>query len=307
MKKLVIPGGSGYLGRYLAQYFEAQNWDVVLLTRGTARRAGQTRYVHWDGKTLGDWAQEMNGATAVVNLAGRSVNCRYNAANKAEILNSRLDSTRIIGHAIAQTKQPPEVWINSSSATIYEDTRGAAPANNEYKGQIGDDFSMNVCKQWEASFEAAAVPASVRKIALRASIVISQEPGGAMEYILNLTKLGLGGKQGSGQQYISWIHLYDFGRVVDFLIHQPQLSGIINAAAPQPVTNQHFMATLRQQLGCSWGLPANKALLEIGALFLKTQTELILKSRKVVPKRLEEAGFEFEYPTIEQAFAQITA
>ncbi len=306
MKKLVIPGGSGYLGRYLAQYFETQAWEVVILSRGKARTEGKTRYVTWDGKTLGDWAREIDGATAVVNLAGRSVNCRYTAANKAAILDSRINSTTILGQAIAQAANPPEVWINSSSATIYQDTRGNAAANDEYTGQVGDDFSMNVCKQWEASFEAAATPTTVRKIALRASIVISKEPGGAMEYILNLTKWWLGGKQGSGQQYISWIHLYDFGRLVDFLINKTTLTGVINGAAPNPVPNQLFMATLRQQLGRSWGLPANKPMLEIGAVFLKTQTELILKSRKVVSKRLEEAGFTFEYSTIEQAMQQIT-
>ncbi|BDS13275.1 TIGR01777 family oxidoreductase [Aureispira anguillae] len=304
MPRLVIPGGSGYLGLQLAQYFSTKGWEVFVLSRRYYPPQGSIQFLEWDGKTLGDWAKVMEGADVVVNMAGRTVNCRYNATNKKQILDSRIDSTRIIGKAIAQAANPPKLWLNSSSATIYQDTRGAIPANDEYNGKIGTDFSMNICKAWEKEFMAAVTP-SVRKIALRTAIVIGKEPGGAMEYLINLTKFWLGGTQGSGQQFISWVHLSDFIRVVDFLIGKEHISGIINVAAPQPVTNQSFMAELRKAIGRSWGLPMPKVLLELGAVFLGTQTELVLKSRKVVSTRLKEEGFQFEYERIEDAFKEI--
>lgn len=304
MPKLIIPGGSGFLGLQLARHFSAKGWTVYILSRQQKQSNGNIHFLHWDGKTLGDWAKELNGADAVVNMAGRTVNCRYNETNKKQILDSRIDSTRILGKAIAATATPPKVWINSSSATIYQDTRGNLPPNDEYEGKIGTDFSMNICKAWEKEF--MAVPTvKLRKVALRTAIVIGKEPGGAMEYLINLSKFWLGGTQGSGEQFISWVHLKDFGRVVEFLIEKEYISGVINCAAPNPVTNQHFMKALRKAVGRSWGLPIPRFLLEIGAVFLRTQTELVLKSRKVVSKRLEEEGFQFEYPTIQTAFEDI--
>lgn len=305
MPHLVIPGGSGFLGLQLAHYFSAQQWEVTILSRKQHAPKHNIDFVQWDGKTLGSWATVIDGADVVVNMAGRTVNCRYNKTNKQQILDSRIDSTRVLGQAIAQAAQPPELWINSSSATIYQDTRGTAAANDEHEGKIGTDFSMNVCKAWEKEFMTAKLPQSVRKIALRTAIVIGKEKGGAMEYLINLTKYWLGGTQGNGQQFISWVHLNDFSRIVDFLIQKKAVSGIINVAAPNPVTNQVFMAKLRKVLGRSWGMPTPKFLLEIGAIFLQTQTELVLKSRKVISKRLEEEGFEFDFPTIEEAFKEI--
>ncbi|WP_052592281.1 TIGR01777 family oxidoreductase [Aureispira sp. CCB-QB1] len=304
MPQLIIPGGSGFLGLELARHFDAKGWDVCVLSRQKKAAIGRIQFEQWDGKTLGDWTKVIDGADAVVNMAGRTVNCRYNALNRKQILDSRINSTRILGEAIAQAQTKPKVWINSSSATIYEDTRGQAPANDEYNGTIGTDFSMNICKAWEKEFRAAPVD-SVRRIALRTAIVIGKEPGGAMEYLINLSKFWLGGTQGGGNQFISWVHLYDFSRVVEFLIEQAHIDGVINCAAPNPVTNKSFMKELRQQLGRSWGLPIPKTLLEIGAVFLQTQTELVLKSRKVVSKRLEDEGFQFEYPTIQAAFKEI--
>lgn len=304
MPKLIIPGGSGFLGLQLARHFGAKGWMVYILSRQKKTSEGNIHYLHWDGKTLGAWAKEIDGADALVNMAGRTVNCRYNETNKKQILDSRIDSTRILGEAVAQATTKPKVWINSSSATIYQDTRGSLPANNEYDGKIGTDFSMNICKAWEKEFKAAPSD-RVRKIALRSAIVIGKEPGGAMEYLINLSKLWLGGTQGSGQQFISWVHLEDFGRIVDFLIEQEHISGVINCAAPNPVTNQTFMKELRTAVGRSWGLPVPKFLLEVGAIFLRTQTELVLKSRKVVSKRLEEEGFQFKYARIQTAFKEI--
>jgi uncharacterized protein (TIGR01777 family) len=304
MPKLIIPGGSGFLGLQLARHFGAKGWMVYILSRQEKKSEGNIRFLSWDGKTLGAWAKEIDGADAIVNMAGRTVNCRYNETNKKQILDSRIDSTRILGEAVAKAINKPKIWINSSSATIYQDTRGTLPANNEYDGKIGTDFSMNICKAWEKEFNAAPSD-TVRKIALRSAIVIGKEPGGAMEYLINLSKLWLGGTQGGGQQFISWVHLKDFGRVVEFLIEQEHISGVINCAAPNPVTNQTFMKELRNAVGRSWGLPMPKFLLALGAVFLRTQTELVLKSRKVVSKRLEEEGFQFEYSTIQTAFKEI--
>jgi len=304
MPRLVIPGGSGFLGLKLARYFIKKGWKVTILSRSKKLAYGKINFLQWDGKTLGDWAKVIDGADVVVNMAGRTVNCRYNDENKRQILDSRIDSTSVLGQAIGQAVKKPSLWINSSSATIYEDTRGDLPANDEYNGKIGNDFSPGICKAWEKEFAAAAVP-NVRKVALRTAIVIGKEPGGALEYLINLTKLWLGGTQGKGDQFISWVHLEDFARVVEFIIEKEHISGVINCAAPAPVTNKDFMAKLRKEVGRSWGLPMPKFLLEIGVLLLRTQTELVLKSRKVISKRLEEEGFEFEFNTVDEAFKEI--
>ena len=304
MPELLIPGGSGFLGMQLARYFSEKNWKVRVLSRKKRTAIDNISFLQWDGKTSGDWANAVETADVIVNMAGRTVNCRYNEKNKRQILDSRIDSTRILGQVIAQAARQPKVWINSSSATIYEDTVGDLPANDEYEGQIGSAFSPGICKAWEKEFEKADTP-DVRKIALRTAIVIGKEPGGALEYLINLTKLWLGGTQGKGDQFISWVHLRDFARVIEFLIEKVSISGIINCAAPNPVSNKTFMALLRQNVGRSWGLPMPVFLLEIGAFFLSTQTELILKSRKVVSKRLEEEGFVFEFNTLEEAFKEI--
>jgi uncharacterized protein (TIGR01777 family) len=305
MPKLIIPGGSGFLGLYLADFFASKNWQVVILSRSSKKSPNNNiRFVQWDGKSLGDWAKEIDGADAVVNMAGRTVNCRYTDENKAQILNSRLDSTKVLGEAIAQASNPPSVWINSSSATYYKDTRGDLPPNDEYNGQTGNDFSMGVCQAWERVFEEAKVQDVVRKIPLRTTIVIGKG-GGAMGPILNLVRWGLGGKQGPGTQYISWVHLQDFARVVDFLIQHKEVEGVINCAAPNPELNQDFMRKLRKACKQPIGIPLSVGMLKLGAMMIKTEVELLLKSRKVVSKRLEELGFEFDYPTLEAAFEEI--
>ena len=304
--KLIIPGGSGFLGLYLAEYFSKKGWEIVILTRGAKAPQGNIRYVHWDGKTIGPWADELDGADAVVNMAGRTVNCRYTDKNKAEILNSRLDSTKVLGEAIAKAANPPKIWINSSSATYYKDTRGSLPANDEYNGQTGSDFSMGVCQAWEKQFNESATPANVRKIALRSTIVLGKQ-GGAMEPILGLVKKFAGGAQGPGTQYISWVHVHDFARIVDFLIERTDITGAINCAAPNPELNRDFMSKLRKACKVPFGLPMPEWMLRMGAVLIQTETELILKSRKVVSKRLEEAGFNFDYPTVEKAFEEIVS
>lgn len=303
--KIILPGGSGFLGQAIAQYYLQQSSDhdiVVLSRRPTALHQG-VQYVQWDGKTLqGAWATYLEGADALVNMAGRTVNCRYTEANKRQILDSRLDSTAILGEAVRQLSTPPKVWLNSSSATIYKDTRGDAPANTEASAHIGDDFSMSVCQRWEAAFW-EAVPDTVRGIVLRTAIVLGD--GSALAPLAGLAKLGLGGTQGSGQQYFSWIHLQDFIRAVDFLIQTPHAQGIYNLAAPHPVTNQEQMRLMRQAVGRSFGLPLAPWMLKLGALMMGTETELVLKSRKVVSQRLAEAGFHFDYPRLENALQDL--
>lgn len=301
--KIILPGGSGFLGQALINYYSKSDHTFVVLSRGPARREGAVSYVQWDGKTLqGNWTAYLEKADALINMAGRTVNCRYTDANKHQILASRLASTTVLGEALQQLEQPPKVWLNSSSATIYEDTRGNAPANTEYSPHIGDDFSMTVCQRWEAAFW-AALPESVRPVVLRTTIVLGD--GSALAPLAGLAKVGLGGRQGSGDQYFSWIHVQDFVRAIDHLIQTPTAEGIYNLAAPQPVTNREQMRLMRQAVGRSFGLPLAPWMLRLGALFIGTETELVLKSRKVISERLPEAGFLFDFPTLETALQDL--
>ena len=301
MKKIVLPGGSGFLGKALAAFFAERGWEVVVLSRhGRACVGG--RCVTWDGETLGDWAGEIDGAAAVINLAGRTVNCRYDAKNRAEICESRLRSTRVLGEAIALATTPPGVWINSSSATIYREARDRAM--DEETGEIGDGFSVDVCAKWERELT-SAVAATTRKVALRTAIVLGPGAGGAFSPFFNVVRLGLGGRLGDGGQYVSWIHLDDFCCAADWIITHEELSGAINCAAPNPVPNADFMRELRQASGRRLGLPATRWMLEIGAFALRTETELLLKSRRVVPGKLLASGFEFRFPELGPALADL--
>lgn len=296
--KIVIPGGSGYLGRVLTDYLTQQSFQVVILSRQRAAESNAVRYVEWDGARLGAWARELEGAVAVINLAGRSVNCRYHARNRREIYDSRLLPTQAIGAAIAQCARPPRLWINSSSATIYRHTYDQPM--DEATGEIGatdevkDAFSIEVCRNWESAFFEAATP-QTRRIALRTAIVLGRG-GEAFEALHRLVKLGLGGKLGDGRQYMSWIHAEDFAHSVAWLIEREDLAGAINCSSPNPLPNAEFMRIFREVCGQPIGLPATRWMLEVGAFLLRTETELMLKSRRVVPRRLLESGFRFKYP-----------
>ncbi|HEX8675324.1 MAG TPA: TIGR01777 family oxidoreductase [Longimicrobium sp.] len=303
--KIVLPGGSGQVGTLLARAFEGDGHEVVVLGRSAS--AGPWRSVTWDAKTLGAWAAELDGADVVINLAGRNVNCRYNAANRREIMESRVDSTRVLGEAIAGCARPPRVWLQSSTATIYAH-RFDAP-NDEATGIIGGGepdapdswrFSIEVARAWERAFDEAPVP-HTRKVALRSAVVLSPDAGGIFDVLLGLVRRGLGGRSGDGRQYVSWIHHEDFTRAVRWLIEREDFTGAVNLAAPGPLPNDDFMRVLREEWGTRVGLPATRWMLEIGAVFLRTETELILKSRRVVPGRLLEAGFEFRFPRWEEA------
>ena len=303
--KIVIPGGSGQVGTMLARAFHAEGHDVVVLSRRPCARPW--RVSAWDGATLGAWQRDIDGSDVVINLAGRSVNCRYNDANRDEILRSRVDSTRAVGEAIARSARPPRVWLQASTATIYAHRFDAA--NDEHNGVIGGAestapsawrFSIDVARAWERTFNEAAVP-STRKVLLRSAMTLSADPGGVFDTLITLTRRGLGGRAGHGRQFMSWIHEDDFVRAVQFLIAREDIAGPVNVAAPNPVPNDEFMRVLRAASGAAFGLPATRWMLELGAIVMRTETELILKSRRVVPARLSEAGFQFRFPSWPEA------
>jgi uncharacterized protein (TIGR01777 family) len=304
--KVVIPGGSGQVGTILARAFHQRGNDVVVLSR-TQTDAPPWRVVKWDGETLGDWETELEGADVVINLAGQSVNCRYTAENRRIIIDSRVKSTRIVGQAIAETSNAPRVWLQASTATLYAHRYDAA--NDEATGIIGGSepnapdtwrFSIDVVKKWERELNAAATP-NTRKVLMRSAIVMSPNPGGPFDMLLKLVRLGLGGRFGDGKEYVSWIHDQDFVRTLDWLIQHDELEGPVNLAAPNPLPNAEFMQTLRKAWGIKFGLPATEWMLELGAFVLRSETELMLKSRRVIPPRLLNSGFTFQFPTWAEA------
>jgi uncharacterized protein (TIGR01777 family) len=297
--KIVIAGGSGQVGQILARRFGARGDEVVILCRSASVPAG--RAVAWDGKTASAWAKEIDGADIVVNLAGRSVNCRYTEENLRAMLESRVDSTRAVGRAITDAARPPRVWLQMSTATIYAH-RFDAP-NGESTGIIGGSEpdapaywarSVEIAKAWEAELARAETP-KTRKVALRTSMVMSPDRDGIFDVMLRLVRRGLGGRAASGAQFVSWIHDEDFSRAIDFLIEHDDLDGAVNLAAPNPLPYVDFMRAMRDAAGVRVGLPATRWMLELGAWAMRTDTELVLKSRRVVPERLLAAGFHFDF------------
>jgi uncharacterized protein (TIGR01777 family) len=308
--KTVIPGGSGQVGGVVARHWVAAGHEVVVLSR-RAESGLPWRVVGWDGRTLGEWAREVDGSDVVLNLAGRSVNCRYTEANRREIVDSRDDSTRIVGEAIACASRPPRVWLQASTATIYAHRYDAA--NDEATGILGGsepgapdtwNFSIEVAKSWERALDEATT-SGTRKVALRSAITLSPDRGGIFDVLLGLVRRGLGGRAGSGKQFISWIHDADFVAALDWLIEHEELDGAVNLAAPGPLPNADFMAALRQAWGARVGLPATEWMIEIGTYLMRTESELVLKSRRVVPGRLLERGFQFRYPDWPTAAADL--
>ncbi|WP_294286461.1 TIGR01777 family oxidoreductase [uncultured Chryseobacterium sp.] len=295
--KIIIAAGTGFLGKNLEQYFTDKGHQVYILTRNPKRR----NEFHWDARTLGEWKNLLENADVLINLAGKSVDCRYTPKNKQEIYDSRIKSTNILQQAVDQCKSKPKVWLNAGSATIY--IHSETQLNTEENGIIGDDFSMNICKSWEQEFFSTNT-GNVRKVALRTSIVLGKN-GGAFPKMKMLTKFGLGGKQGLGNQKVSWIHIEDFCRAVEYSINDESISGAINITAPNPLSNEAFMKKLRQEMKIPVGLNAAVWQLEIASVFLRTETELLLKSRNVYPEKLVKSGFRFIYPTIERAFKDL--
>jgi len=305
-RRIILAGGSGFLGTALARKFTSRGDDIIVLTRSPEERNDGVREVAWDAKNLGDWVALVDGADVVINLNGRSVDCRYTERNRQAIISSRVDSTKAVGEAIARCSKPPRVWLNASSATIYKHTFDRAADESGETGataEAKDEFSLEVIRQWEQALHEAVTPGT-RKVALRTTMVLG--PGsGVFPVLRRLARFGLGGKMASGKQYMSWIHQEDFCRAIEWLIDHDELSGPINLAAPNPVTNTEMMRLMRKTCGIPFGLPATRWMLEIGAVFLRTETELIIKSRRVIPGKLFASGFQFHFPEVENALRNL--
>ncbi len=332
-RRIVVAGGSGQLGCMLARHWAAAGHEVVVLSRQASAAAavaaspaasGRVRTVAWDagaafaaGGPLGAWAGELDGADVVVGLAGRPVDCRYSAANRTAIVQSRVDSTRAVAAAIAAAARPPRVWLQASTATIYAHHTGGpnTPAHDEANGVLGGDepgapdtwrFSIDVARRWEAAATERPLPAT-RTVLLRSAMVMSPDRGGVFDVLLRLTRFWLGGTCGDGRQYVSWIHDADFVRALEFCVARDDLAGPVNVASPAPLPQAEFARALRRAWGTRLGLPATRGMLEVGAFVLRTETELILKSRRVVPGRLLAAGFRFAHADWAAAAADLVA
>lgn len=305
--KIVIPGGTGQVGGILRRALAQQGHDVVVLSRHPMALEPGVRHVLWDGRSVGDWACEVDGADAVINLAGRTVSCRYTDEHLAQMMSSRVDSTLAVGQAIERAARPPEVWLQASTATIYAHTLGAAHGEDGVVGGTEPGvpaywaFSVEIARRWEAAQQQAHTP-TTRKVALRSAMVMSPDRGGVFDVLLWMARLGLGGPVAGGRQYVSWIHDHDFVRAVELLLARDDLEGPVNLASPHPLPQRDLMKVLR---GRRLGLPATKAMAEVGAFALRTDTELLLKSRRVVPSRLLGAGFEFDHPEWQEASADL--
>lgn len=299
--KIVLAGGNGYLGTVLARYYKNLSAQVIILSRKAAPAQDNISTVVWDGKTEGDWVQTLQGADLLINLCGKNVNCRYNRKNKNEIVLSRAVPARLLNKVIAKMQHPPKLWINAASATIYRHAEDHA--QDEQNGEIGCGFSVDVCRQWEGAFFETETP-KTRKIALRIGIVLGRHES-VFPRLLNLVKCGLGGRQGDGQQYVSWIHEQDVARCTAWLLEKQELQGVFNCTAPNAIKNTTLMQVIRQAYGIPFGLPAPQWLLEIGMLIIGSETELVLKSRWVAPERLLQSGFEFQFASARHAVHDI--
>jgi len=298
--KLIIAAGTGFLGNVLIDYFKNEYEQIVILTRSESKFQDNVKYVKWNAKTLNGREKELENADVLINLTGKSDDCRYTEKNKAEILNSRIESTKVLNEAVLQCKNPPKHWLNSSTSTIYIHSENKQMT--EENGDIGNDFSMTVAKKWEEEFFNTKTP-NTKKTALRTSIVLGKN-GGAFIPLKKLTQFGFGGKQGNGNQFISWIHELDFARAIDFII-QKELEGKINIVSPKPIKNKEFMKELQKAIKIPFGLPTPKLILKLGAKIIGTESELVLKSRNVIPEILLQNGFEYEYPEIEKTFKNL--
>jgi uncharacterized protein len=312
--RIVLPGGSGQVGRMLARFFQERGHHVTVLTRSPYTAPWQT--VHWDGQSLGSWVETLEGADVCIHLSGRSINCRYTARNRRELHDSRIGPTRLLHQAFACLVNPPRLWMNASTATIYR--HSLDKAMDEATGEIGGNelisphhrapekwnWTVELVKDWESAFFSTATPRT-RKIALRTALVFSPAPGSVFATLSHLVRAGLGGTQGNGRQLVSWMHESDYARALEFLIAHEGIEGPVNLSAPHPLPNREFMAALREAWDVPNGLPAPAALLAIGMFFLRTEPELVLKSRYVIPGRLLDAGFQFEFPTWPEAAREL--
>ena len=298
--KIVIPGGSGHIGRYLSRHLLEKKHDVKILTRNVKQRGAS--FVFWDGQTLGEWQKEIDGSDVVINLSGRLVSCWPTNKNLKEMMDSRVNSTRAIGEAISRSPSPPKLWIQMSTATIY--AHSFDRANDEYSGVIGGNepdisdtwrHSVDIAKNWEKALFHFKTP-STRKVAVRSAFLISPMKKGYFDILLSLVRKGMGGPVAGGRQYVSWIHVEDFIRAIEFVMFNEDIKGVINFSSPHPITQKEFMSHIRSACGIKVYFPITKWMSEIGAIFLKTDTQLVLKSRRVIPKKLLSYGFKFQFP-----------
>jgi hypothetical protein len=299
-ERVILAGGSGFLGQALAKVLLGKGYEVVVLTRGAQREGAGIRHLHWDGKTLSDWSQSIDGARAVVNLTGRSVNCRHTPEHRREIIESRVNSVRVLGEAVARSSKPPEVWVQASAVGIYGD---AEDRWCEEDAPHGQGFMEEVCERWEAEFEKAEA-AGMRKVVMRIGVVLAED-NGALPVLARVTRLFLGGHVGHGRHYLSWVHITDLIRMFVEAIERPDLSGAFNATGPKPVTNAEFMRELRHALHRPWSPPVPTWAARIGAFLMRTEPSLALTGQRCRPKRFLESGFHFEFPELRGALADL--
>jgi len=298
--RIILAGGSGFIGQSLSPFLISKNYEVVVLTRGRSDHHGSIREAHWDGKTLGEWTQFVNGAIGLVNLTGRSINTRHTPKHRREIIDSRVNSVRILDEAIDRCVQPPKIFVQIAGVGVYGD-KGERICDETTVP--GDDFVSEVCKKWEAAFDSVDSP-NTRKVLFRLGVVLGRN-GGFLQILSKLTRWFLGGHVGNGRQYVSWIHIADLSRMILQAIEQEQLTGVFNATAPNPVTNAELMRELRRALHRPWSPPVPEFAARIGSWLMGTEASLALVSQRCVPKRFLENGFDFEFPTLRQALTNI--
>ncbi len=299
----VVCGANGFLGRYLCRHWARKGYEIVAIARNRDGWSGDGMFLPWDGKNSGPWELALEGASVVINLAGRSVDCRYDARNRQEILESRVDSTKAIGRAIRKCRKAPAIWMNSSTATWYRHAENGP--QDEWNGEMGTGFSVGVARAWEEAFFADATPAITRKIALRTAMVMANEKKSVFDVLCRLTRWGLAGTMGTGRQHVSWIHMDDWLAAIDFLIADPLMDGVFNLVAPECPTNRELQRSFREALAMPIGIPATENMVKIGAWLMNTEAELVLKSRWVKPMRLENQGFRWRHRTAERMIADL--
>ncbi len=301
-ERIVIAGGSGFLGSALAEHLSRQGREVVILTWSPRANVEPIRHVKWDGKALGAWKECLEGAEAIVNLTGKNVSCRYTPENRREIDESRVASVKVLHEAIQQCTRPPRAWVQGGSLAIYGD---AGERVCDESAPPGTGFPVETCLLWEGAFNACSTPAT-RKVQFRIGFALGRS-GGALVTLAKLTRWFLGGRVGSGRQYISWVHLADLNRMFDWAIERDDMVGVFNATGPRPVTNAEFMRELRRALGRPWSPPAPAWAVRMGALLMGTEACLALAGRRCLPGRLLEKGFEFEYTDLTAALRDLYA
>jgi uncharacterized protein (TIGR01777 family) len=299
--RVVLAGGSGFLGQGLSKRLRRLGYQPVVLTRSWERTEHGIRFVRWDGKTTGEWAKEIDGACAVVNLTGKSVMCRHTPSNKRKVVSSRVDSVRVIGEAIRAAEHPPLAWIQSGSAAIYGDA-GDRPCDES--APAGTGFSPETCVAWEQAFAQAPTPPGVARVLLRMGLVLGEE-GGPLQTLEHLARLGFGGPIGTGRQAISWLHAADLHRMVLWGIERGDLDGVYNACSLTPVTNAEFMSELRRVLHRRFAVPTPAWLAHLGAPIIGREAELALTGRRAVPARFRALRFPFQFPTLRAALEDL--